>query len=239
MVKYVAIGGYSITDGYSGNNQFQIFEFNRVANELIPITGTLSGSSEIHSVNWSPDGQYVAVGGQAMLDGQFQIFLFNRSINSLTPVAGALPSSNDLVFSVNWSPDGHYVAICGTGITDGYQDAGYQFQIFTFDRITNVLTPVAGAETVTFLDLQSVNWSPDGQYLAVGLSFPDDVRVYQFDGVTNSLTQVYFLNGGIVFSVNWSSDGSIWQWEDLASLLSPFMTLRYLSLIEYIMNWYW
>ena len=53
---------------------------------------------------------------------------------------------------------------------NGYQDAGYQFQIFAFDRVANSLTAVAGAlfGNDSFGVVYSVNWSPDGQYVAIG-----------------------------------------------------------------------
>ena len=73
-------------------------------------------------MNWSPDGQYIAIGGYGITDNsgnQFQIFAFDRSNNNLASVAGSLSDSadNDFVKSVNWSPDGQYVALSG-GLTE-------------------------------------------------------------------------------------------------------------------------
>ena len=83
----------------------------------------------IFSVNWSPDGQYVAIGGSSIGgpgQNQFQIFAFDRSNNNLTPVAGSLSDiASDYISSVNWSPDGQYVAI------GGRSDNSNKFQIFT------------------------------------------------------------------------------------------------------------
>ena len=114
------------------------------------MTGIFPNGNSVNAVNWSPDGQYVAIGGP--LTGgyenaayQFQIFQFNRMNNSLTAVAGALSATSDELYSVNWSPDGQYVAVGGNSITDGYENAAYQFQIFQFNRTNNSLTPVAGA----------------------------------------------------------------------------------------------
>ena len=47
-------GGTSLSGG-----QFQIFEFNRASNSLTSVAGSLTDA--VYSVNWSPDGQYLAV----------------------------------------------------------------------------------------------------------------------------------------------------------------------------------
>ena len=170
--QYVAVGGAGITGGYSGGNQFQIFEFDRSDNSLTPVAGMLSNSNDVvNSVNWSPDGHYVAIGGNTITDGypggnQFQIFEFDRSNNHLTPVAGILSNSNDFVHSVNWSPDGRYIAIGGNDVVE---NSGDQFQIFTFDRSNNSLTSVSGSLSDSADDfVNSVDWSPDGQYVVIG-----------------------------------------------------------------------
>ena len=130
------------------------------------ITGAVpqASNSRVNSVNWSPDGQYVAVGGNGLTGGtgdELQIFRFDRAAGILTSITGALPeASNDSVNSVNWSPDGQYVVL-GAGVSGG------ELQIFRFDRAGGILTSITGAlGTAGFV--QSVNWSPDGQFLAVG-----------------------------------------------------------------------
>ena len=122
------------------------------------------------------------------------------------------------VTSVNWSPDGQYVAIGGRNIGDGYEDAGYQLQIFRFDRTTNTVTPVAGDLYTDFscynlpdipcdtAYIHVVSWSPDGQYIAVatklsGTDYIDELlfRIYHFDRTTNGLT---FVAGEVVNNYN-------------------------------------
>jgi WD domain, G-beta repeat. len=110
------------------------------------ITGALGTAGDVYSVNWSPDGQYVAVGGNGLTGGsgnEFQILRFDRSSGALTFITGALPNgSNGAVNSVNWSSDGQYVAVGGEGLNGG---SGDELQIFRFDRSSGALTSITGA----------------------------------------------------------------------------------------------
>jgi len=58
------------------------------------------------SVNWSPDGRYIAV--NATTPGSLQIFNATNPA-SPTEVGSAVTGANP--FSVNWSPDGRYIAV--------------------------------------------------------------------------------------------------------------------------------
>ncbi len=206
--QYVAVGGGLITGGTE--DEFQIFKFDRAAGTLTSITGLLSGAGVIiFSVKWSPDGQYVAVGGVNITGGtgnEFQIFRFDRVAGALTSVTGALSGT---VRSVDWSPDGKYIAVGGASITGGTED---EVQIFRFDRATGTLTSVTGALSGPTDSVFSVDWSPDGQYIAVGGASitgetEDEVQIFKFDRAAGTLTSVAGALSGDLRDVNWSPDG--------------------------------
>ncbi len=82
-------------------------------------------SDTVNSVDWSPDGKYLAVGGEISGTTDFDLFVyrFDRGTESLTQVDAVNPdggSTSDTVNSVNWSPDGKYLAVGGniSGITN-------------------------------------------------------------------------------------------------------------------------
>ncbi len=159
----------------------------------------------IRSVPWSPDGLYVAVGGNSITGGtgdQFQIFRFDRAAGTLTSITGALSGG---VFGVAWSPDGLYVAIGGTSITSGTG----QFQIFRFDRAAGTLTSITGALSGI---VSAVAWSPDGLYVAiVGTTITGgsggDFQIFRFDRAAGTLTSITGALGEVILDVAWSPDG--------------------------------
>jgi len=65
------------------------------------VTGSLSGT--VQGVDWSPDGQYVAVGGTTITGGtddDFQIFRFDRAAGGVTTIATYWPSGDQLTLSI-------------------------------------------------------------------------------------------------------------------------------------------
>ncbi len=201
--KYVAVTGQGLTGGT--NDEFQVFRFDPVAQTLTSVGGALNGGN-IFAVNWSPTGQYIAVGGNAITGGtgdQFQIFKFDQVSETLTNLTGVLAG---VVLGIDWSADEEYIAVVGQSITGG---TGDEFQIFKFDRAAETLTSVAGDLAGSVL---GVNWSPDGQYIAVGGDIASDLlQIFTFDRATNTLVNVATAissgGGNAVNALNWSPDG--------------------------------
>jgi len=88
------------------------------------------------TVAWSPDGTYLATGGNTEGTNEIQIFAFDRVTGTLTKTDGA--SQGAACESVSWSPDGLYLA------TGGGAEIGEEIQIFTFDRVAGTLTKTDG-----------------------------------------------------------------------------------------------
>ena len=201
--KYLAIGG-SVISG----NELQIYFFDRVAQKATFIIGLFDNPNVgegIATLDWSPDGQYIAAGGTEVTPtNELQIIFFNPGGPVATVVAEAFASPSS-IFSVAWSPDGHYLAVGGSGLT-----GGNEFQIVRFDRSTNELTSVAGE--ITGGVVQSVAWSSDGKYVAMsGSGFSGNkIRIFEFDRASQELIPA----GGIlptpvgsINSLSWSPDG--------------------------------
>ena len=92
-------------------------------------------------------------------------------------------------------PDGKYIAV-----GEYYYAGGTKLRIYNFDGSSLSIL----AETGSFYNIESISWSPDEFYLAVGGD--GEIQIYYFDGST-----LYFAVsetfGNDVRSVCWSPDG--------------------------------
>ena len=134
--------------------------------------------------------------------------LLEPTFDSLVTVSGFFGMDGE-VQALDWSPDGQYLIAGGFGFTG----IGDHFQLLSYDRVSNSFTALATVP-ITTGTVRSVAWSPDGNYVALsGSNITDDsakqLRVYSFERVTNTLTQIaeFFDDGETIRNVSWNSDG--------------------------------
>jgi WD40 repeat protein len=145
-----------------------------------------SGSVSVKTVIWSPDGRYLAVGGESSIG--VKIYQFTGSALNLVATA----AYSNAVESISWSPDGRYVVAGGSS----NNVTVYQFN---GTGLTQVATTAAGST------IFSTSWSSDGRYIAVGLNGGTAV-VYQFTGsALNSVASANYTTA--VITTAWSPDG--------------------------------
>lgn len=105
--------------------------------------------SQLVSVAWSPDGEWIASGGA---DGS--IYLWDMMLtysNYIGIPTSELHGHNSSVFSLDWHPDGRYIA-----------SAGLDGTVRIWDTTTG--EQIHGIDTGAFV--LCVQWSPDGTRLA-------------------------------------------------------------------------
>ncbi|MGE0206560.1 MAG: WD40 repeat domain-containing protein, partial [Candidatus Babeliales bacterium] len=191
-----------------------VYSFNGVA--LSFVTSVSPGLGTINSVNWSPDGQYLAAGTSG---GTILVYSFNGvALSFVTSVAPGLGS----ITSINWLPDGQYLA-AGTG--------GGTILVYSFNGVALSLfisiVPGLGA-------ISSVNWSPDGQYLAVGTT--SAILVYPvFPPLRNNI-----IKNNIVYCnvSNGSSDGIGISGVSFANLIIGNTAYQNDSNYQFVLNVY-
>lgn len=106
----MAVGG-SLPSG--ATNEINVFSFDGLS---LSLTDTFDYGLQVSSIDWSPCGKYLAVGGTGSLDGdEVKIFGFDGSSLALfidtSDYSGAATS-------VSWSPCGKYVAVGGVSPSD-------------------------------------------------------------------------------------------------------------------------
>jgi parallel beta-helix repeat protein len=201
--NFLAIGGVSGT----GAVEVRVFRFDQSAGTLTSVA-TFAHAATVNSVDWSPDGKFLAIGGAEAVTIEIRVLRFNPTAGTLTSVAdvsyGVAPAN--VVLSVNWSPDGNFLGAGGSGATD--QVRVYAFNPNDLSTVT-ALTQVAMATHGNTVN--SVNWSPNGKFLAIGGTAGTGTfraRIFEFNAIAPALTNIDDVNYlATVFSVNWSPDG--------------------------------
>ena len=192
-----------------GSSTFN-FDFSRLAG-ISRTTLSSMGTSidedcggQVNSVDWRPDGQYLALGGQAGTGGYtHRVYSFDGA--SFTHEIASANIHGASVNFVSWHPTGLFFAMGG----DQAAGTNYTHRVYGFDgnETTSLLSSIVGHGASVF----AIDWSPDGRYLAIGGgqgtgSFTH--RVYSFDGnVTVTLTGCNKSHGANVYSVAWSPSG--------------------------------
>ncbi|MBS1987944.1 WD40 repeat domain-containing protein, partial [Candidatus Dependentiae bacterium] len=224
--KYLAVSGNIAT---SSTVNVIIYSFNGSTLTLEASATYGNNSNNILIVSWSPDGKYLAVGGDGAqaVDGfantdVFRVYQFTGS--SLTAVASQ-PYGTTLsggfgaqIFQASWSPDGKVIAIGGYAPTAvGGFSATEMVRLYSFNGSS--LTALTALEYGTPGGIiRALSWNPSGTVLAIGGADPvsgyggfantDELRLYKFNGTTLSplISQDY---GSQIYSLAWNLDGTI------------------------------
>ena len=159
----------------------------------------ISFNNIIKSLDWSPDGQYLAVGTGVDSGITTRVYRFD-SETTLSELAGCQKTNDGDIYAVAWHPSGEFLAVAGVG------GVGYNLRIYSFDGTT--LTELSGCNTNTGTsDVNVLAWTSDGWNLAVGDGTPSTsskVEIFWFDRWSSSLTSVTsFSQGGGVYGLDW------------------------------------
>ncbi len=151
------------------NKELKIYSFNGTSITEIDYVDT--GGFDEFSVDWSPDGQYLAAGGSSSSD--VRIYEWNgSSLSSAVATADTLGSCQ----SASWSPDGKYLAASGAGT----------IYVYEWDVLTQTLTEKKSESLGN--NIYFVSWSRDGNYLASGgYNSSDYIRIHQWDPLASTL----------------------------------------------------
>ena len=151
--------------------------------------------ANIRSARWHPSSYYVVLASSK--NNELLVYNYDYSVPSFTSSDSVNLSGE--ARSAAWRPDGNYLAVT-------YRSGGnYILAVYAFSG-GNITTPATDTITLSgAAQVDSLDWSADGNYLVVGLA--DNVDVYTFDGSTLALGA----NQGIVgnaLAVAWKRIGT-------------------------------
>jgi|SaaInlLV_10m_DNA_2_1039722.scaffolds.fasta_scaffold00159_6 WD40 repeat protein len=201
-------GEYLAVGQYGGDENTRLYHFNGTT---LTFKGTVENSGhDTGAVRWDPSGRFLITGEEDdAVPNVCDYFLheFNRADEILDLIPNSKISDYGVanafdITTVCWFPDGDKIAIMGRRNND--------LQIFNFagrplQQASEMNVDQAGSSYV-----ESIKWSPSGNYLAVGMyqGASVGVNVYKFDS-NNTLellhgTQIDY--GSAVYAVDWSPD---------------------------------
>ena len=149
--RYIAVGEDNTNIDHT-IPALHIYSFDRVVQSLTFITAEHLGNptelNTISSVNWSPNGEYLAAGGNTSnISKGLYLFSFNTASGTLTQLEGTGIGAAHEIFTVKWSPDGQYLAVGGFVIA-----GGGNVHIYRFDpSLQTLLIPVTATRVGSLL----------------------------------------------------------------------------------------
>jgi WD40 repeat protein len=220
--KYLLIGGcapISGAGGFNDTNELRLYRFDGVA--LVPVTSVdyvqnSPGELWICSLDWSPDGRYIAIGGRkgGSVGNELCIYGFDGSTFTLKDSE----TFGSYIYSIAWSPDGQSIAIGGYIPSQFGGGANTdELQVYGFDG--SLLTALKSRNYGTYI--RSVALSPDGRYIVIGGQTPinnisttgfadnNELRVYRFNDRKwlDPITSYNYSTTGNIYVCRWSPDG--------------------------------
>jgi WD40 repeat protein len=181
---------FAVGTGRQPGLAHELYVYKLVAG-VLSLADSYEINEEVSAVSWSVDGSYLLV-----THGD-EVEVFSFSSETLTPIDaldfGIDTARND---SATWNQTSDYFAI-------GTSNA---LRIFYFDgaTITSTYELATGGP-----DVESVDWSKTGSFIACGLSAPvtNEIRVYEFNISDGTLTERATVDRGeTVYAVHWNSN---------------------------------
>jgi hypothetical protein len=161
----------------------------------------------VHSLSWSPDGNYLAVGVEA------GIKIYYRSGNNLYRVDPNIDLSATGVFTVDWSPTGNVVAVGWAGpLIDSTQTTDFGLYRISGNTVTwanSAATSISSNVSGVF-DLEWIDGT-NGTQLAVAyhntMTGGQGVNIYNMEYTTDtlSLASGFASNVGNVYAIGTST----------------------------------
>jgi hypothetical protein len=189
--NYLAVG--------DGNN-LRIFSFNGTT---LTLRDTINLGVTVNSVSWVNGDTYLAVG----LDGAtetLRVYFFNTGTLSLSETTSFRTGQDKRVLSVHWRGDSKYL---GVGRENYNPSTGLapELRIYESDFTDKTLGFFTGYNIVA--DVNSVRWTHDGEYIALGDStnyariyeIVDQVPTFTFDNVRLNFDSDVNFNAPILF----------------------------------------
>lgn len=171
----------------------------------------------IHDVEWSPDGNYIAMVGYRVTPGS-DVLVYDIKTNNRQIILGSEDDFSPA--SVFWSPDGDFLIIPGCYISDPRCDGMW-------------LVPINGDPPSFVTQGIGASYSPDGNRLAILVPTINTLQIKLRDMNTGSesvLTEIHDDGNSLGLHIEWSPNGDLLAFtsETIGANGSPIREALYL-----------
>jgi hypothetical protein len=166
----------------------------------------VSHGGKTHSMKWSPDGKYLALGGTEVVGVSVRIWELIDE-NQFVALPGCNFAHGSLVKSVSWHPSGNFLAIVG-----GNGDGKFNARILEFKDQALVELPKCRLDSKR--NINGIAWSHSGEFIlgcGTTIAGGDEARVYRFLENEREIAFIPgcgFNHGGVLYGLDWSVDDS-------------------------------
>ncbi|MGB7340192.1 MAG: hypothetical protein WBC91_14945 [Phototrophicaceae bacterium] len=143
----------------------------------------------IESLDWSPDGQYIAIGGS----GGQSIQIWDANTYQLTNILSGSPYVSEL----EWKPDITHLSLAGAYFYEG--------QAIYYDTISSELSSICNICVINDDGFQTIAWNHTGTKLALGTT---DGMIHIID-MPSGNTLLSIATGSFVNDLAWSPNDNV------------------------------
>ena len=202
--NYLAVGRQ--TGAAVGNaSGYEVIIYSYGSGPLKVRSGADLGSGTGYATVWHPSGNYLIVGSDATAN-ELIVYSFNTTTAALaqSSVVNLSPDRTVQIDALSFCPGGNYMA---AGVANNATGGANELLLYTF---STSLTSTNGVDVG--YDVRTLDWSPTGTYIAVGLAgSTQNLRVYQhkaWNGTIAEATAARIGETKSVLSVHWDKTGN-------------------------------
>ncbi len=182
-------------------DDFKIY-FHNVSNGTLVETDGVNVGGTASAIAWHPSGDYIVIGSDEN-NNELLVYSFSAGILGAELPVNISPNENVNRDALSFSPGGDKLAV---GLTENSGSGVGELLIYDFSYPTS-LTLTTSVDTGE--NVQSVDWSPTGSYVAVGLTGgSENIRVYDVSsGTALEVLAARQTQSRNTFAVQWHPSG--------------------------------
>ena len=175
-------GHFLAVAGLGSNRKIFVFSVNQMTGVLTSVGefDTIESGFGNDSVDYSPDGKFLACTFASSSATNFQIFSVNKSTGALTSIGG-FSTLGSLPRGVSYAPKGGFFAIVN-------QESN-TVSVFSYDENTGVPTIINSPFPTNGSRSTGISYSPNNFYLGVSNFLSNDLTIFKVEA-DGSLTQL-------------------------------------------------